>query len=110
EGVVVSRQICLIALAIRQRLVFETIWSLIGSNRCRQRSTTSKPAMESEPFLFQDYHQALTVLNFGLSLAQINVGRVPRQAARNGVRTDSVYTSLLGFKARSIFLVRIDYY
>ncbi|WP_164508248.1 hypothetical protein [Lapidilactobacillus wuchangensis] len=25
EGVVVSRQICLIALAIRQRLVFETI-------------------------------------------------------------------------------------
>ncbi|WP_164508077.1 hypothetical protein [Lapidilactobacillus wuchangensis] len=29
EGVVVSRQICLIALAIRQRLVFETIWSLL---------------------------------------------------------------------------------
>ncbi|WP_164508083.1 hypothetical protein [Lapidilactobacillus wuchangensis] len=45
EGVVVSRQICLIALAIRQRLVFETIWSLIGSNRCRPRSTTSKPGM-----------------------------------------------------------------
>ncbi|WP_164508011.1 hypothetical protein [Lapidilactobacillus wuchangensis] len=52
EGVVVSRQICLIALAIRQKLVFETIWSLIGSNRCRQRSTTKEPAMESELILF----------------------------------------------------------
>ncbi|WP_164508146.1 hypothetical protein [Lapidilactobacillus wuchangensis] len=30
-------------LAVRQRLVFETIWSLIGSNRCRQRSMTSSP-------------------------------------------------------------------
>ncbi|WP_164508234.1 hypothetical protein [Lapidilactobacillus wuchangensis] len=52
EGVVVSRQICLIALAIRQRLVFETIWSLIGSNRCRQRSTTSKPEMQSDTIQF----------------------------------------------------------
>ncbi|WP_164508210.1 hypothetical protein [Lapidilactobacillus wuchangensis] len=40
-----SSQICLIALAIRQRLVFETIWFLVGSNRCRPRSTTSKPGM-----------------------------------------------------------------
>ncbi|WP_164508080.1 hypothetical protein [Lapidilactobacillus wuchangensis] len=52
EGVVVSRQICLAALAVRQRLVFETIWSSIGSNRCRQRSTTSKPAMQSDAILF----------------------------------------------------------
>ncbi|WP_164508193.1 hypothetical protein [Lapidilactobacillus wuchangensis] len=56
EGVVVSCQICLAALAVRQRLVFETIWSSIGSNRCRPRSTTSKPAMESKPVLFQHLH------------------------------------------------------
>ncbi|WP_164508114.1 hypothetical protein [Lapidilactobacillus wuchangensis] len=61
EGVVVSRQICLIASAIRQRLVFETIRSLIGSNRCRQRSTTSKPAMQSEPVLSHHFHQILTI-------------------------------------------------
>ncbi|WP_164508214.1 hypothetical protein [Lapidilactobacillus wuchangensis] len=53
EGVVVSRQICLIASAIRQRLVLMTIWFVIGINRCRQRSTTSKPAMESEPVLLK---------------------------------------------------------
>jgi hypothetical protein len=59
EGVVVSRQICLAALAVRQRLVFETIWFVIGSNRRRQRSTTSKPAMEYKPVLFQHLHQVL---------------------------------------------------
>ncbi|WP_164508222.1 hypothetical protein [Lapidilactobacillus wuchangensis] len=52
EGVVVSRQICLAASAVRQRLVFETIWPLIGSNRCRPRSITSKPAMQSKQVLF----------------------------------------------------------
>ncbi|WP_164508094.1 hypothetical protein [Lapidilactobacillus wuchangensis] len=52
EGVVVSRQIILSDLSLSIRLVFETIWSLIGSNRCRPRSTTSKPGMESEPVLF----------------------------------------------------------
>ncbi|WP_164508047.1 hypothetical protein [Lapidilactobacillus wuchangensis] len=52
EGVVVSRQICLIALAIRQRLVLMTIWFVIGINRCRPRSTTSKPGMQSKPILF----------------------------------------------------------
>ncbi|WP_164508204.1 hypothetical protein [Lapidilactobacillus wuchangensis] len=61
EGVVVSRQICLIALAIRQRLVFETIWSLIGSNRCRPRSTTSKPAMKSDSIPSQHHHRVLDV-------------------------------------------------
>ncbi|WP_164508023.1 hypothetical protein [Lapidilactobacillus wuchangensis] len=61
EGVVVSRQICLIASAIRQRLVFETIWSLIGSNRCQQRSTTSKPAMQSDANLFQ-YHSLFATI------------------------------------------------
>ncbi|WP_164508017.1 hypothetical protein [Lapidilactobacillus wuchangensis] len=63
EGVVVSRQICLIALAIRQRLVFETIRSVIGSNRCRQRSTTSKPAMESDTVPFQHNHQCSHFFN-----------------------------------------------
>ncbi|WP_164508180.1 hypothetical protein [Lapidilactobacillus wuchangensis] len=52
EGVVVSRQICLAASAVRQRLVLMTIWFVIGTNRCRQRSTTSKPAMESNSILF----------------------------------------------------------
>ncbi|WP_164508091.1 hypothetical protein [Lapidilactobacillus wuchangensis] len=52
EGVVVSRQILLSDLSLRRRLAFETIWSPIGSNRCRQRSTTSKPVMESKPALF----------------------------------------------------------
>ncbi|WP_164508027.1 hypothetical protein [Lapidilactobacillus wuchangensis] len=51
EGVVVSCQICLAALTVRQRLVLMTIWFVIGINRCRQRSTTSKPAMESPPVL-----------------------------------------------------------
>ncbi|WP_164508099.1 hypothetical protein [Lapidilactobacillus wuchangensis] len=54
EGVVVSRQIILSDLSLSIRLVFETIWSSIGSNRCRPRSTTSKPAMESDAILF--YH------------------------------------------------------
>ncbi|WP_164508015.1 hypothetical protein [Lapidilactobacillus wuchangensis] len=53
EGVVVSRQICLAALAVRQRLALETIWFLIGFNRCRQRSTTKEPAMESDASQFQ---------------------------------------------------------
>ncbi|WP_164508039.1 hypothetical protein [Lapidilactobacillus wuchangensis] len=52
EGVVVSRQILLSDLSLRRRLVFETIWFSIGSNRCRPRSTTSKPGMQSEPILF----------------------------------------------------------
>ncbi|WP_164508009.1 hypothetical protein [Lapidilactobacillus wuchangensis] len=53
EGVVVSRQIILSDLSLSIRLVFETIWFVIGSNRCRQRSTTSKPGMESERILFK---------------------------------------------------------
>ncbi|WP_164508036.1 hypothetical protein [Lapidilactobacillus wuchangensis] len=57
EGVVVSRQICLAALAVSQMLVFETIWSSIGSNRCRPRSTTSKPVMQSDRVLFDQLHQ-----------------------------------------------------
>ncbi|WP_164508220.1 hypothetical protein [Lapidilactobacillus wuchangensis] len=64
EGVVVSRQICLAALVVRQRLVFETIWSSIDSNRCRQRSTTSKPAMESEQVPFLCHFHVLIVFNF----------------------------------------------
>ncbi|WP_164508162.1 hypothetical protein [Lapidilactobacillus wuchangensis] len=55
EGVVVSRQIFLSDLSLRRRLVFETIWFLIGSNRRRQRSTTSKPGMKSEPILFVNF-------------------------------------------------------
>ncbi|WP_164508246.1 hypothetical protein [Lapidilactobacillus wuchangensis] len=30
------------------------LWSLIGSNRCRPRSTTSKPGMQSDSILFQN--------------------------------------------------------
>ncbi|WP_164508200.1 hypothetical protein [Lapidilactobacillus wuchangensis] len=52
EGVVFSRQILLSDLSLRRRLAFETIWSPIGSNRCRPRSTTSKPAMESDSMAF----------------------------------------------------------
>ncbi|WP_164508275.1 hypothetical protein [Lapidilactobacillus wuchangensis] len=55
EGVVVSRQICLAASAVRQRLALMTIWSSIGINRCRPRSTTSKPAMESDSILFFNF-------------------------------------------------------
>jgi hypothetical protein len=66
EGVVVSQwllfapelasssQILVGALALTRRLVFETLWSK-GSNQCRPRSTTSKPAMESDASLFQNY-------------------------------------------------------
>ncbi|WP_164508090.1 hypothetical protein [Lapidilactobacillus wuchangensis] len=61
EGVVVSRQICLAASAVRQRLVLMTICK-IGINRCRPRSTTSKPAMASEPVLFQHLDHVLKLL------------------------------------------------
>ncbi|WP_164508120.1 hypothetical protein [Lapidilactobacillus wuchangensis] len=53
EGVVVSRQIILSDLSLSIRLVLMTIWFLIGINRCRPRSATSKPGMASEPVLFQ---------------------------------------------------------
>ncbi|WP_164508040.1 hypothetical protein [Lapidilactobacillus wuchangensis] len=56
EGVVVSRQICLAASAVRQRLVLMTIWFVIGINRCRQRSTTKTPGMQSNAILFYRLH------------------------------------------------------
>ncbi|WP_164508168.1 hypothetical protein [Lapidilactobacillus wuchangensis] len=52
EGVVVSRQIIVSASALTIRLVSETLCNK-GSDQRRQRSTTSKPAMQSEPILFQ---------------------------------------------------------
>ncbi len=60
--------------------------------------------MESDPVLFHHLHQILTVLNFSLQLAQINVGRVPRQAARNAVRTDSVFTYYILLERMRMFI------
>src|SRR5699024_12665593 len=63
EGVVVSRQILVGASARMRRPVLETLQSK-GFNHRRQRSTTSKPAMESEPSLSQHLHEVFRVLNF----------------------------------------------
>jgi mannose/fructose/N-acetylgalactosamine-specific phosphotransferase system component IIB len=53
-----------------------------------------QPAMESKLILFQQLHQILGVLNLGLKLASINVGRrVPQPAARNAFSTNSVSTA-----------------
>ncbi|WP_164508174.1 hypothetical protein [Lapidilactobacillus wuchangensis] len=55
EGVVVSRQIIVSALALTIRPVLETLQGK-GFNQCRQRSTTSKPGMESDAILFRHLH------------------------------------------------------
>ncbi|WP_164508109.1 hypothetical protein [Lapidilactobacillus wuchangensis] len=68
EGVVVSRQIILSDLSLSIRLVLMTIWFLIGINRCRPRSTTSKPVMQSDSILFQHLHQNFNNFNSSESL------------------------------------------
>ncbi|WP_164508216.1 hypothetical protein [Lapidilactobacillus wuchangensis] len=55
EGVVASRQIILGALALRIRLELKIIWFVISFNRCRPRSATSKPEMQSDTIPFNNY-------------------------------------------------------
>src|SRR5699024_4894875 len=67
------------------------LWVSIGSNRCRQRSTTKKPAMESELIPFQHFHLVLKVLNFSVFNWFKSVpAAFHNQQARNVVRTSSV--------------------
>ncbi|WP_164508148.1 hypothetical protein [Lapidilactobacillus wuchangensis] len=47
-----AAKLFLVAVPLRTRLVFEIVALAISSNQCRPRSTTSKPAMASDPILF----------------------------------------------------------
>ena len=52
-GVLASAaKLFLVATPLRTRLVSETIWFLIGSDQCRQRSTPSSPKRSQTPFCF----------------------------------------------------------
>src|SRR5699024_10569754 len=103
EGVVVSRQILVGASALMRRPVLETLQSK-GFNQRRQRSTTSKPAMESEPILSQHLHQVVRVSNFS-DFSKLNSMPVAfhHQPAHNGVKTSSVLTSSSGFNGFKLF-------
>jgi hypothetical protein len=103
EGVVVSRQILVGASALTRRPVLKTLCNK-GFNQCRQRSTTKKPAMASEPVLFQPLHQILTVLNFGLQLFQINAGRVPQPASPEWRQNQFRSNTCTRFQINNIFI------
>ncbi len=48
-----AAKLFLVAVPLRTRLVSETIWFLIGSDQCRQRSTPSSPEQSQTPFCFR---------------------------------------------------------